>query len=125
MKFLDIDGVSRLWEKVKSTFLPLNGRGASEVKIIDYDSIIFQPNNEPASINLEITKTMPEYVTGLGNHQINLILNNAAAPNTLVMNVQGIGNRSNVERNFVYRTWESIIQGDTAITTEKLNEVLV
>lgn len=27
MKFLDIDGVSRLWEKVKSTFLPLKGGG--------------------------------------------------------------------------------------------------
>lgn len=125
MKFLDSTGLGILWNKIKNSFLALNGGGQNRVKITNYDSIIFAPTNDYSNRQLEINNTIPEYAAELGEYGFNLILKNTDAPNELVINVNGIGNRNNPERNFVYREWDSIIEGDTALTTEELNEVLV
>lgn len=116
MKFLDTTELGILWNKIKSSFLSLNGEGAQIKAIFNYNYIYFSTTQDNhsgqpfASINF-IDKCI---TIGTGTF-----------PNITLYKDKIKLTEYGSTLKTTSKTWKEILEGDTAITTSELNGVLV
>jgi hypothetical protein len=122
MKFLDSTGLGVLWNKIKSSFLSLNGGGLVKC-IYNYPNLqIGNPSGAPyLSANSGTNGVFSPEITSGGY----LVFGASFSPRVQIGN-KGIVSKDMSTNETTIKLWSDILApNDTAITTEELNEVLV